>query len=319
MPNDTGWIFAYFRQIYDGKVDVTPEGVIVIPLTDERLRVESLHLAFSRDGRHWTALNDNRPVWPDPPTAHPVRDPFIARGPDGWFHLVATGGDAARHLLYCRSRDLIDWEPARSLPVMEPVTTVRNVWAPEWVWDPEQRNYFVFWSSSSGEHGWDDSRIWCARTEDWETFTPPRLLFDPGFTVIDATIVAHDNRFFLFFKDERFGCHHAETSCPSGEHRFLQVAAAPALEGPYAIVTPAITPSITEGPAVFRPDPAGPWLLLCDHCMDNRYGAFASDDLLQWREIADAAFPPNVRHGSVFAVTEAELSALQRRYPSATS
>jgi hypothetical protein len=304
------WLLAYFRQIYQGKVDVTEAaGVTVIPLTQEKVLAESLHLAWSRDGRVWTALNDNRPVWPNPPTAHRVRDPFVARGPaDGFFHLVATGGDKKRGCLYARSRDLLDWEPPRSLPLMESVPQVRNVWAPEWVWDPEQENYFVFWSSSSGEHGWDDSRIWCARTADWETWTPPQVLFDPGYTVIDATITRHEGTFYLFFKDERFGHKHG------GEFRFIKVATAPVLDGPYTVATEAVTPSITEGPAVFRPNgDYGPWLLLCDHCMDNRYGAFASEDLLRWQPVGDAVFPPEARHGSVFAVTEDEFPALVQR------
>jgi hypothetical protein len=47
--------------------------------------------------------------------------------------------------------------------------------------------------------------------------------------------------------------------------------------------------------------------------MDNRYGAFASEDLLRWQPVGDAVFPPEARHGSVFAVTEAEFSALVQR------
>ncbi|MBW3622718.1 MAG: glycoside hydrolase family 43 protein [Armatimonadetes bacterium] len=302
----TAWMLAYFRQIYRDRVEITPEGVKIVPLTDEKLCVEALHLAYSRDGRRWTALNGNRPVRPETKEWR-VRDPVLARGPDGRFHLVATGGESRRGMLYSTSPDLIDWEPPRTLPVMDSDPEARNVWAPEWVWDEAQGNYFLFWSSSHGRHGWDDSRIWCARTPDFRTFTPPRLLFDPGFTVIDASLVRHEGTWFMFFKDERFGCVH-------GEHRFIKVATAPQLDGPYEIQGGPVTPSITEGPAVFRPDESGPWFLLYDHCMDNHYGLSVSEDLLRWEESGEAEFPPNARHGSVFPVAEGELDALLERF-----
>jgi hypothetical protein len=132
------------------------------------------------------------------------------------------------------------------------------------------------------------------------------VLFDPGYTVIDSTIVAHEGVFYLLFKDERFGYEH-------GEHRHIKVATSPALDGPYTVVTGAVTPSITEGPAVLRRPDANGWYLLYDHCMDDRYGLSASDDLLYW-EIVGSEFPPNARHGSVVRVSETELSALLRQF-----
>jgi hypothetical protein len=59
--------------------------------------------------------------------------------------------------------------------------------------------------------------------------------------VIDATITRHEGTFYLFFKDERFGHKHG------GEFRFIKVATAPVLDGPYTVATEAVTPSITEG------------------------------------------------------------------------
>ena len=62
------------------------------------------------------------------------------------------------------------------------------VWAPEFVVDPETGEFFVFWSTSFGTAGWDDSRIWCACTRDFETFSEPRVLLDTGYTIIDDLI-----------------------------------------------------------------------------------------------------------------------------------
>jgi hypothetical protein len=301
------WLLAYFRQIYAHRVDLTPDGVQLFRLTHEELSVEALHLAYSYDGLHWTPLNRNQPILAADGNNQRIRDPFVQRGRDGTFHLLATGGMAATDIFYARSRDLINWDDHRSLPVMGAVSQARNAWAPEFIFDPEQHNYFVFWSSSFGAHGWDDSRIWCSRTGNFQSFSEPRVLFDPGFTVIDATIVPFEDRFYMFFKDERFGHAH-------GEHRYIQIATAPSLDGPYGIVSEAITPSITEGPAVVRSVEEKRWYLFYDHCMDNRYGVSVSHDLLHWQVVSDTDFPPNARHGSIFGVTEGELAVLQKRF-----
>ena len=304
----TIWMLAYFRQIYGGRVEITAEGTHVVPLTEERLEVESLHLAYSRDDLRWTALHDNRPVLTDIAGHTVIRDPFVGRGADGGFHLLATGGASPRDILYARSPDLIRWVEQRSLPVMAPVPEANNCWAPEFVWDPDRQEYFVFWSSSFREAGWLDSRIWCARTADFQEFSTPRVLFDPGYTVIDATLLSHNGTWYMAFKDERFGYEH-------GEHRYVKIATAPALDGPYTVATGPVTPSITEGPSLFQIRDAPPrWALTYDYCMGNDYGASVSDDLLHWERVSDALFPPSARHGSVFAVTKVELAAARDHY-----
>jgi hypothetical protein len=68
---------------------------------------------------------------------------------------------------------------------------VNNVWAPEWFWDGESGSYFVFWSSSFALEGWRESSLWFCSTRDWEMFTPPQVLFAPGYSVIDGTLVEY--------------------------------------------------------------------------------------------------------------------------------
>ena len=182
------YIFAYFRHVYNSVVEVTPEGIVLVPNNTEVVQQESLHLAWSEDRAALdTAERQRRAVLPE----LWLRDPFIGRGPDGTFHLVATGGGQKYTLRYASSRNLLDWSDVRSLPVMADVPKTASVWAPEWIWDPAVGNYFVYWSSSHGNEGWDDSRIWCARTTDFQTFTAPQVLLDAGYTTIDATIIPH--------------------------------------------------------------------------------------------------------------------------------
>ena len=316
------WVFAYFRQRYEGRVEIDAEGrARQVPLPNP-MKEEQLHLALSSDGRHWRPLNGNRPVW-----TQWLRDPFVGRGPDGLWHLLATGGrPAARSsqtnlgpaCLYATSRDLLKWEAVRSLHFMQGVRDeaggmARNIWAPEWFFDRPTGDIVLLWSSSFEDAGWKKSRLWFCRTRDWEKTTPAKVLFAPPYSVIDGTLLEHGGKYYLFHKEEEFGP-------KTGERRAIRLATADRLEGPYRIHQGPlnqgqIAPVITEGPCVM-PDPAKPgWLLLYDYCMSNGYGVSSSPDLIRWSIEDSVSLPADARHGSVSRVSAAEAAALRSNFP----
>ena len=319
------WVLAYFRQRYEGRVEIDAEGrTRQVPLPNP-MKEEQLHLALSIDGRHWEPLNGNRPVW-----NQWLRDPFVGRGPDGLWHLLSTGGGRTPRTsqtnlgpacLYATSRDLLKWENVRSLNLMQGVRDetgrpARNIWAPEWFLDRTTGEIVLLWSSSFEDAGWKQSRLWFCRTRDWKSFTPAKALFAPPYSVIDGTLLEHGGTYYLFHKEEEFGA-------KTGERRAIRLATAEQLEGPYRIhVGPLnqgqIAPVITEGPAVM-PDPAKPgWLLLYDYCMSNGYGISASPDLIHWSIEESVSLPPDVRHGSVARLSAAETAALRANFPDKT-
>ena len=308
------WMLAYFRQRYEGRVEIDAKGEAhQIPLADP-MKVEQLHLAYSDDGRNWTPLNDNEPIWDQR-----MRDPFVKRGADGLWHLLATGGGSRKDrsegpvCLHAVSQDLIHWEVAGALPLMKGVRDendrpARNIWAPEWFQDEASGEYFLLWSSSFEDAGWKKSRIWFSRTKDWKEFTPAKVLFKPSYSVIDGNLMKHEGRYFLFHKEEEFG---PET----GERRAIRVAVSDKPEGPYEIRDGALNggqlvPTITEGPSIM-PDPRkSGWLLVYDYCMTNRYGVSSSPDLKSWTIEEEISFPADARHGSVFKVGREEFDRL---------
>ena len=313
------WVLAYFRQRYPTRIEIDVEGNIQeIPLPNP-MKVERLHLALSSDGRNWTPLNDNRPVWDQF-----VRDPDIRRGPDGLWRMLATGGGPSRdretvgpRCLYATSNDLIHWTVEAYLPLMKDVRgengqLARNIWAPEWFYDDTTGEAILIWSSTFRDAGWKESRLWFARTRDWKTFTPAKVLFDPPYSVIDGTMVKHEGIYYLFHKEEEFG---AQT----GERRAIRLATSEHLEGPYRIFKGPfndgqLVPVITEGPAVM-PDPLGAgWLLLYDFCMSNGYGISSSLDLKQWTIEQDISMPPDARHGCVSRITASEAALLRQAF-----
>ena len=81
------YLLTYFRQRYPTRIEIDATGkTIEVPLPDPMLEAK-LHIALSTDGRNWTPLNDNKPIW-----QQFMRDPYVRRGPDGLWHLLATGG-----------------------------------------------------------------------------------------------------------------------------------------------------------------------------------------------------------------------------------
>jgi hypothetical protein len=213
---------------------------------------------------------------------------------------------------YASSTDLIHWSGQRALPVMAHAPATRNCWAPEIIWDAKRRQFLILWSSTvpgqfpqtdgTAENG-NNHRIYATTTSDFQTFTPTRLFFDPGFVCIDATILPlAPARFVMFFKDE--------TLAPQ-PMKNLRVATAGDLMGPYTIDPQPINPpgSWTEGPSAAL---IGGQLHLYFDCYRlNHYGLMSTRDLKSWQdETGRLAMPPGSRHGAVFRVTAELVKAL---------
>jgi len=318
--NKDVYMLTYFRQRYPTRIEIDAAGkTIEVPLPDPMLEAK-LHIALSIDGRHWTALNDNKPVW-----EQQMRDPFVRRGPDGLWRIVVTGGGrggdrekVGPSCLYITSKDLINFQIEGPLLLMKDVrneegSLARNIWAPEWFYNEKTEEYMLFWSSSFEDAGWKKSRLWYCYSRDWKTFTPAKPLFEPSYSVIDGALQEHDGVYYLFHKEEEFG----ELT---GERRAIRVAISKKPEGPYDIVEGPlnqgqIVPVITEGPTVAK-DPQKPgWLLFYDYCMTNRFGVSSSPDLINWTVEEDASFPSEARHGCVSIIKPEEAKKLMEAYP----
>jgi hypothetical protein len=273
---------------------------------------DGLHYAMSKDGYQWQAMfNDSVVLKPTVSKDKLFRDPCIIRGADGKFHMVWTVSWADRGIGYASSSDLVNWSEQRFIPVMLGEDSARNTWAPEITYDPQKREYMVYWATTipgrfpqkdtSAEGQRYNHRMYYVTTKDFEKWSGPKLLYDPGFSVIDASIVHDGRQWVMFLKNE--------TRQPAEKN--LRVATAKNLTGPYSAAGPPITGKYwAEGPTAIKID--GQWVVYFDKYTEKKYGAVASPDLVNWMDISGKiSFPKGARHGTVLKISGEELKKMQ--------
>lgn len=286
--NDGGWLFSYFKD--NGQ--------------------DGLHLAYSRDGYAWKALNDDKSLLtPAIGNAKLMRDPCIIQGPDSLFHLVWTVSWNDKGIGHATSKDLIHWSEQQFIPVMAHEPTALNCWAPELSYDAATKTYLIYWATTiperfpqtegSGDEKYNH-RMYYVTTPDFKTFSETKLLYDQGFNVIDATILRDQNQYVMFLKDE--------TKTPPQKN--IRIARSNTPTGDYSKPTLPITGNYwAEGPTVAKIGSS--WVVYFDKYTQHKYGAVQSADLVNWTDISDKiSFPPGTRHGTVFRVSQSVLDKL---------
>lgn len=292
-------------------------------MTYFRTPAEALHLALSEDGLNWRALNSNRPVWRASIGSQNVRDPFILRDETGIYRLFATNGWSADSILLADSRDCVSWENERLVPVMQGVAGVRNCWAPECFWDEDEGYYRAIWSSSLDarsrhelEAGADwDHRIWTSSTPDFNNWSAATRFFDPGHSVIDATVArlpapdANGNTWMMAWKDER------GENLPGQQFKRIKTSLARTSLGPWESDSEFLTPELSEGPALFRRRDARlgeGWTMFYDLFMGGHFGALHSSDGIGWTDIsAEVSLPEGPRHASIISIPDEDAARLK--------
>ena len=272
-----------------------------------------LQLAASTNGLQWMEIKSpNGESFIEPQVGGKLmRDPSLALGPDGTFHMVWTTSWARPPVFgYSSSRDLIHWSPQRAISVMEDAPDCKNVWAPELFYDAKKAEWIIFWASTiprkfpetenSGDH---NHRIYCVTTRDFQTFSKTKLFYDGGFNVIDAMILPAKEKFYLVVKDE--------TKNPVKKD--LRLATADDPQGPFSKAGPTFTTNWVEGPTALQIGTE--FYIYFDHYGNPKYyGAMKSPDMEHWQDISSqVSFPKGIRHGTALKVPISVVRNLQLR------
>ena len=265
---------------------------------------DGLRFIYSHDGWNWQQIPG---VWlkPEVGKQRVMRDPSIIRTPDGTFHLVWTSswrGD--RGFGYACSKDLVHWSEQRFVEVMTDTTTV-NVWAPELFWDDERQQAVVIWAScipgrfpDGQEEHKNNHRLYYTTTRDFKTFAPAKLMIDPGFSCIDATLVKRGKRdYVMVLKDN------------TRPERDIKVAFSTSPYGPWSAASEPFTGQMMEGPTTVKVDDG--WLIYYDRYRLKDFGAHYTKDFQTFEDVSDRVTVPDLhKHGTIFEADEAILQGL---------
>lgn len=273
---------------------------------------DGLHLLYSLDGYKWSTLRNDQTFLRPTVGGKLMRDPQITQGPDGTYHMVWTTAWTQYGVGYASSKDLINWSEQKLFDVMAHEPATKNVWAPELFYDASKKEYLIFWASTipgrfpETEKAGDDKynhRIYYTSTRDFSTFSPTKLFFEPGFNVIDTTLVKDGSKYLLFLKNE--------TRNPAQKN--IRLAIGKKATGPFGPVSEPITGKYwAEGPTAIKVGKT--WFVYFDRYMEHRYGVVTSTDLKIWSEESDKVeFPKDHRHGSVMRVPLSLLNQLKQQ------
>lgn len=306
-----------------------------------------LHMAVSRDGYTWTALNDDKPVIAGDTIAeqHGIRDPHIFRGPDGAFYLAMTdlhvfgrrdgirdtewerdgkkyGWGNNRGLVLMKSRDLINWTRTNldfsKLPAQPDMdwSEVGCVWAPETVYDEQQGKLMVHFTTRQGV---DKNVIYYAYVnDDFNTLaSTPQLLVqapDKAFNIIDSDIIRVGDTYHLFYVSHEKGAtpKHASSANLTGPYTFDEHYQDGERQG-------------HEAPNCWRRLGTDTYVVMFDNFRRNpmNFGFVETTDFVNYTPIGyfdDEGAPmkrtnfSEQKHGAVTYITADELSRLEKHW-----
>ncbi len=275
---------------------------------------ERIHLAVSEDGYNFRPLNNNEPVIIQTLGTKCARDPYILRGQDGCFYIIATdmrsldGWTSNHALVTWKSSDLINWTDETILDTRDfkGFETANRSWAPQAYWDEKEQSYMVYWAISTAEN--DCAALYYAYTDDFRTLTEPQLLYArEGIQTIDGDITYNEKTgyYYLYFKHD--------------EDQKIAYVKSKSLNGPYDDnpVVVSLSPHGVEGSSMYRITGTDDWVMIMDEYGTGRFFAQQTKDMENFLPVNtdDYSFDGvNPRHGSVVAITDEEYASLVKAF-----
>jgi hypothetical protein len=301
-------------------------GYLMVYFKDQ---THSAYFAVSRDGTTFTDVNGGNPVFDGATLAEQkgVRDPHLARGPDGAFYLAMTdlhifgkragfretdwqrpieehGWGNNRALVLMKSWDLIHWTHSefRVDLAFPELGDIDCAWAPQTTYDPVARKMMVYFTIR-----YENARAniyWAYANDDFTKLeTTPKMIPDIGGIDGDLTLV--DDRWHLFYVSDAKIRHAVSSEISKGF-----------VTEPRRIDPETVS---TEAPNVFKRLGTDAYVLMYDvyGARPNNMGFSETTDFVTYRNLGhfnEGAMKgtnfERPKHGAVIHLTPAELRAL---------
>lgn len=290
---------------------------------------EQVYFGISKDGFHWDEVNGGNPVLWSYEGDKGVRDFTITRTKEGKFIIMATdlslaygmpyqyqnswaevSRNGSKCLVLWESEDLIHWSNQRMIPLGD--EDFGCLWAPDIIYDKENDDYVIHWSSSHSSNNYGDKGIYYSRTKDFKSFEKAKLLYrkDNVGSVIDSAMYEENGEYYCFLKSEK---NPSRIILVKSDH----------VTGPFKRVhsfddcMADLREGYYEAPTAVKLED-GRWCLFLDFygCKEEEQGyvPFVADSLSEGNFIrSDAAFhfPYGFKHGTILTITMEEYERLK--------
>ena len=277
---------------------------------------ERLSYAVSLDGYNFKALNGGKAVWGSSSGTKCIRDPYIFKGEDGLYHMLATdmksslGWNSNRDLISATSTDLVHWFDEAIIPIANQYPNMNGAdraWAPQAIYDPAKNSYMIYFAARVP--GIDDRTImYYAYSKDLKKLdTTPAVLFAPanGNDAIDSDIIFENGTYYMYYKNET--------------NKRIYLAKSDNASGPYREIKQVSEGSLgVEGPNIYKNLGTDEWLMMSDAYGDGYYVMQSTTDLENFKTVnrSNYSFNFTPRHGYVIPINADQYTALVNAFPS---
>ena len=306
------YLFVHFRE------KTTPDG-------------EQVYFSVSKDGFNWEELNQGKPVLWTFYGDKGVRDFTVTRcrktcktvilatdlslslGMRNQYHhsWAEIGRNGSKCFSMWESENMTDWTEQKLVKIGD--ENFGCLWAPDIIYDPEQDDYVLHWSTCHRENDYGPMAIYYSRTSDFVHWSKPALLYrkeDAG--CIDSAMYEENGRYYLFVKSD------------SNPETMIELVS-DHVTGPFERVwafdksMSVIEAGKYEAPTAVRLDD-GRWCLFIDYYGVQGAGqgyipfvapSMASGDFV--RSDASFAFPYGFKHGTILTITPEEYDRMMAR------
>lgn len=292
--------------------------------------IEKLFYGISLDGYNFKALNDNNPVFTSYLGTKHMRDPFIFKGEDGYFYLVATdmdhccGWESQSTIVIYKTADLINFDDGIVVDYSEfkGFEDCNRAWAPQIIWSPCHENadgskgaYMVYLTlqkkSTANTIGTVLYKNFATDLMDKNTYTIPEYLISgeekgeyQSVSAIDGDIIYDtvNKRWLMYFDGRRIS--QSVTGNVEGPYREIQ-------GSPFEV-------DKIEGSNIYKIYDKEKWIICADGRAFGTGFRFAqTTDFVTYKQLINGIdysldFMP--RHGYVIHITHEQFNVLMKKY-----
>lgn len=289
---------------------------------------EQVYFGVSKNGFDWEEVNERNPVLWSYYGDKGVRDFTITRTREGKFVIMATdlslsygmlnqynhswheaATNGSKCLSLWESDDLIHWSDQKMIKLGD--EDFGCLWAPDIIYDKNNDDYVVHWSSSHNSNNHGFKGIYYSRTKDFEHFTKAQLLYrkeDSG--IIDSAMYEEDGKYYMFLKSEQ----------NPGKIILME---SEEITGPFKRVDEfdksmeVVEAGLYEAPTAVKLED-GRWCLFLDFygcsAEEQGYVPFIAESLASGKFIRSDqsfTFPYGYKHGTILAISMEEYDRLK--------